>query len=168
MIYLFIILFIIYYINYRHHHHHHHLLSPCFTRVGIRIALRHSTRSCAHSFTRSLFFISLFTTPSHVCSGLPLPSFTSLSQPHTFLTSSSCSLLLTCPNHLSLLWANLSSMLSTPTLALTYSFLTVSLLVTPHIILNIFISATLSFCSWLFLIAQHSDEYIIAGLTTVQ
>src|ERR1700761_1378426 len=34
-------------------------------------------------------------------------------------------------------------------------------------ILNIFISATLSFCSCLFFIAQHSDEYIIAGLTTV-
>ncbi|KAK7086884.1 hypothetical protein SK128_003007 [Halocaridina rubra] len=47
------------------------------------------------------------------------------------------------------------------------SFLILSLLVTPHIHLNILISATSSFFSCVFFIAHVSAPYIIAGLTTV-
>src|SRR6201996_4880810 len=149
------------------HHHHHHLRSPCLTRVGIRIALFHSSLSHAISSVKPCSFRSLLTTASHVCSGLPLPSFTSLSILHTFFTTSPSPFLITCPKYRNLHCASLSSILSTPRLPLIYSFLTLSLFVTPHIILSIFISVTFTFCSWLFFRAQHSAEYSITGLTTV-
>ncbi|KAK7028187.1 hypothetical protein SK128_016691, partial [Halocaridina rubra] len=47
------------------------------------------------------------------------------------------------------------------------SFLILSLLVTPHIHLNILISATSSFFSCVFFIAHVSAPYIIAGLPSV-
>ena len=46
------------------------------------------------------------------------------------------------------------------------SFLTLSILVTPHIHLNIIISATCKRFSSIFFTAQHSDSYITTGLIT--
>ena len=46
-------------------------------------------------------------------------------------------------------------------------FLTLSIIVLPHIYLNIHISATLIFCVCCFLLAQHSVPYNKEGLTAV-
>ena len=72
------------------------------------------------------------------------------------------------PYHASLLLFNLSVTAATFRLPLTYSLRILSILVTPHIHLNIRISATCSLLSSTLLVAQHSDPYNRTGLMTVK
>src|SRR4029079_12418630 len=83
-------------LHHNHHHHHHPHLSPSLARVGIRIAALHSFLSLTISSHNPLSFISLFTTWFHVCSGLPLSSFSLFPLLQTLETTSSSCFLTTC------------------------------------------------------------------------
>ena len=73
---------------------------------------------------------------------------------------------MTCPYHLSLPSLIFIPNRSTLTVLLMYSFLILSLLVTPIANLNIFISATSISSTYFFVTATVSSLYTIAGLTT--
>src|SRR5215475_4572888 len=103
--------------------------------------------------------MSFSTVASHVFFRLPL-----LRQPLTFcfltvLTTSSSPFLFTCPYHLSLPSLIFCFIQLTPNPSLMYSFSILSFLVTPHLILKIFFSATPSMSSCFFDIDQHSVPY---------
>src|SRR4029078_852186 len=100
--------------DHHHHHHHHPHLSPSLARVGIRIATLQSFLSLSNSSDNPVSFISLFTTWSHVCSGLPLPSFSPLPLLQTLETTSSSCFLTTWPYHRSLFCASASLTLFSP------------------------------------------------------
>ncbi|MFS7919031.1 hypothetical protein Hanom_Chr03g00208141 [Helianthus anomalus] len=102
---------------------------------------------------------------SHVSLGLPLPLLPSTVRVSTTLTGVVVCLRFTCPNHLNLPSLILSDILATPNLSLKTSFLIRSNLVCPHIHLSILISATSILHAYVFLIAQQSVPYSIAGLT---
>lgn len=81
------------------------------------------------------------------------------------LTGAFIDLLLICPNHLNRLSLILSSTM--PNLARIFSLLILSFLVLPHVYCNICVSATLIFCSFCFLVAQHSLQYNKPGRNVV-
>ncbi|KAJ0432876.1 hypothetical protein HanIR_Chr17g0864071 [Helianthus annuus] len=101
---------------------------------------------------------------SQVSLGLPLLLLPSTQRVSTTLTVAVNGLLFTCPNHLNLPSLILLDILATPSLSLKTSFLIRSNLVCPHI-RNILISATSILRVCVFLIAQQSVQYKIAGLT---
>ncbi|MFS7908426.1 hypothetical protein Hanom_Chr01g00083021 [Helianthus anomalus] len=103
---------------------------------------------------------------SHVSLGLPLSHLPSTVIVSTTLTGVVVCLRFTCPNHRNLPSLILSDILATPNLPLKTSFLIRSNLVCPHIHLSILIYATSILRACVFLIAQHSVPYSIAGLTT--
>ncbi|KAJ0898256.1 hypothetical protein HanRHA438_Chr08g0354791 [Helianthus annuus] len=103
---------------------------------------------------------------SHVSLGLPLPLLPSTVRVSTTLTGAVISLHFTCPNHLNLPSLIFSDILATPNLSLKTLFLIRSNLVCPHIHHSILISATSILRACVFLIAQQSVPYSIAGLTT--
>src|SRR5678815_1155100 len=77
----------------------------------------------------------------HLFRGLPLGLTPSGLHLHLLLATLSSCILSRCPHHLSLAASTLFIMGFTPTLSLTVSFLTLSLLVFPITVLNTFISA---------------------------
>ena len=78
------------------------------------------------------------------------------------------SILVTCQNNASLLFLILSiSVISCPSFFLVISFRILSLLDLPSILRSQLISATSIFLSSSFLKHQHSDPYIITGMTNV-
>src|ERR1043165_6673915 len=104
---------------------------------------------------------------SQVNLGLPLFLLPSTTHASTALTGAVVHLLFTCQNHLNLPSFILSDILATPNLSLKTSFLIRSILVCPPIHLSILISATSILRACVFLIAQHSVPYNIAGLIAV-
>ncbi|KAF7644146.1 hypothetical protein LDENG_00020260, partial [Lucifuga dentata] len=111
--------------------------------------------------------MSSFTTSINLLFGLPLGLLPGSSNLSILLPICSLSLLCTCPNHLSLASLTLSPKHLTCAVPLMYSFLILSILVTPKENLSILVSATSSSASCLFLSATVSKPYNIAGLTTV-
>src|SRR6218665_205640 len=78
------------------------------------------------------------------------------------------SILVTCPNHVSLLFSDLSTNVTCcPSSFLVTSFRILSLLDLPSILRSQLISATSILLSSSFLMHQHSDPYIITGMTNV-
>ena len=112
------------------------------------------------------FLISSFTTSKNLLFGLPFFLFPGNSISIIFLPTYSCSLLMTCPYHLSLLSLIFIPNRSTLTVLLMYSFLIMSFLVIPIANLNIFISATSISSTCFFVTATVSSPYTIAGITT--
>src|SRR6218665_401732 len=123
--------------------------------------------------TASLMFVpcairSSCTLSIHFFGCLPL-----LLVPSTFpYSATTCSLfpsiLVTCPNHVSLLFLILSTNVTCcPSSFLVTSFHILSLLDFPSILRSQLISATSILLSSSFLRHQHSDPYIITGMTNV-
>ncbi|KAF7648307.1 hypothetical protein LDENG_00159280, partial [Lucifuga dentata] len=127
----------------------------------------HLTLSSASSSLTPTNFMSSFTTSINLLFGLPLGLLPGSSNLSILLPICSLSLLCTCPNHLSLASLTLSPKHLTCAVPLMYSFLILSILVTPKENLSILVSATSSSASCLFLSATVSKPYNIAGLTTV-
>ncbi|KAF7663340.1 hypothetical protein LDENG_00211810, partial [Lucifuga dentata] len=132
-----------------------------------RIICLHLTLSSASSSLTPTNFMSSFTTSINLLFGLPLGLLPGSSNLSILLPICSLSLLCTCPNHLSLASLTLSPKHLTCAVPLMYSFLILSILVTPKENLSILVSATSSSASCLFLSATVSKPYNIAGLTTV-
>uniref|UniRef100_A0A8C4N0J5 Uncharacterized protein n=1 Tax=Eptatretus burgeri TaxID=7764 RepID=A0A8C4N0J5_EPTBU len=99
--------------------------------------------------------------------GLPLLLLPGGSIFNILLPIYSVSLLCTCPNHLNLASLTLSPNHPTCAVPLIYSFLILSILVTPNENRSIFNSATSSSASCLIVSATVSKPYNIAGLTTI-
>src|ERR1043165_1402295 len=119
-----------------------------------------SAKSVPFSLRSSLMLsIQVFLCLPLLCSPLTCPcsaAFGSLSPP----------ILLTCPNHLSLLFLIFSTIVSSaPSSSLVFSFLIFSLLLLPIILLSHPISATSSLRSSSFFRHQHSDPYSSTGST---
>ncbi|MFS7917735.1 hypothetical protein Hanom_Chr03g00192681 [Helianthus anomalus] len=102
---------------------------------------------------------------SHVNLGPPLLLFPSTMRISTVLTGAVVGLLFTCPNHRNLPSFILPDILVTPNFSLKTSFLIWSNLVYPYIHLGLLISAISILRAYVFLIAQQSIPYNIAGLT---
>src|SRR6218665_1867891 len=109
---------------------------------------------------------SSFTLSIHFFVCLPLLLVPSTS-PYSATTGSLFpSILVTCPNHVSLLFLILSTKVTCcPSSFLVTSFRIVSLLDLPSILRSQLISATNILLSSSFLKHQHSDPYIITGMT---
>merc|ERR1711888_81068 len=115
--------------------------------------------SCSHA---------LLTPSLHLKGGLPLPLLPSTTDTYTLFVILSFPIRSTCPNHFNTFRSTLLLNFSdTPTLSLTTSFRTLSILVTPHILLRHFISATSSFSLSSTFRPQDSDPYITVGTTTL-
>ena len=112
------------------------------------------------------FPISTFATSKNLVFVLPLFLFSDNSISITLFRTYSWSLLMACPYHLSLPSLIFISNCSTLTVPLMYSFLILSLLITPIANVNIFISATSISSTYFFVTATISSQYTIAGLTT--
>ncbi|MFS7959607.1 hypothetical protein Hanom_Chr08g00693051 [Helianthus anomalus] len=97
-------------------------------------------------------------------SRVSLPLLPSTMRFSTTLTCVVVCLRFTCPNHLNLSSLILSDILATPNHSLKTTFLIRSNIVFPHIHLSILIFATSILCACVFLIAQQSVPYSIAGL----
>ena len=106
-----------------------------------------------------------FTTTRNLLFGLPLFLFPGNSISIIFLPPYSCSLLMTCPYHLTLPSLIFILNRSTLTVLLMYSFLILSFLVTPIANLSILISATSISSTCFFVTSTVSSPYTIAGLT---
>ncbi|KAF7650345.1 hypothetical protein LDENG_00127500, partial [Lucifuga dentata] len=132
-----------------------------------RIICLHLTLSSASSSLTPTNFMSSFTTSINLLFGLPLGLLPGSSNLSILLPICSLSLLCTCPNHLSLASLTLSPKHLTCAVPLMYSFLILSIFVTPKENLSILVSTTSSSASCLFLSATVSKPYNIAGLTTV-
>src|SRR6218665_36201 len=123
--------------------------------------------------TASLMFIpfavrSSFTLSVHFFSCLPLLLVTSTSPYSATIVSLFPSILFTCPNHVSLLFLILSANVTyCPSSFLVTSFRILSLLDLPSILRSQLISATSILLSTSFLRHQHSDPYIITGMTNI-
>src|SRR6218665_39695 len=123
--------------------------------------------------TASLMFIpcairSSFTLSIHFFGCLPLLLVPSTC-PYSATTGSLFpSILVTCPNHVILLFLILSTnMTCCPSSFLVTSFRILSLLDLPSILRSQLISATSILLSSSFLRHQHSDPYILTGMTNV-
>ncbi|XP_068170159.1 MTOR-associated protein MEAK7 isoform X1 [Antennarius striatus] len=127
----------------------------------------HLTLSSASSYLTPTTFKSSLTTSINLLFGLLLGLLPGSSKLSILLPIYSLSPLWTCPNHLSLASLTLSPKPLTCAVPLMYSFLILSFLVTPRENLSIFISATSSSVSCLFLSDTVSGPNNIAGLTTV-
>src|SRR6218665_1310127 len=116
------------------------------------------------SFLVPLGLISHYLSTSCVCLPLLLVPSTS---PYSATTGSLFpSILVTCPNHVSLLFLILSTKVTCcPSSFLVTSFRIMSLLDLPSILRSQLISATSILLSSSFLKHQHSDPYIITGMT---
>merc|ERR1712074_311989 len=113
--------------------------------VNLLHASRSKHTSLAASKPISLSAHALLTPSLHLKGGLPLPLSPSTSDASPLLVILSLPIRSTCPNHFNTFRSTLPLNFSgTPTLSLTTSFLTLSILVTPHILLRHFISATSS------------------------
>ena len=141
-------------------------LFPLQVGSPVRIAILHLLLSSASFSVTPTTAISSLTQSFHLLLGLPLflfPTTISITRLPTYVSS----LLITCPNHLSLASRSLSLSFSIFSRLLTSSFRILFLLVTPKENLSIFIS-TLSICfSWLFVTATVSIPYSIVGLTII-
>ena len=113
-----------------------------------------------------MIFISFRRQSIHLNLGLSLLLFAGGIASSVRLHTLCCSLLFTCPYHLSWDVLHLTLMASTSTLSNKSSFLTWSILVKPHAHLHIFISATCSFFTWLLVTGTVSMTYNMAGCTT--
>src|SRR6218665_2562600 len=111
---------------------------------------------------------SSFTLSIHFFGCLPL-FLVSCTYPYSATAGSLLpSILVTCPNHVSLLFLILSiSVISCPSSFLVISFRILSLLDLRSILRSQLISATSILISSSFLRHQHSDPYIITGMTNV-
>src|SRR5215469_9547675 len=137
--------------------------------VGQWVIDLHLVRSFHHSSlkTLSLFFVLLsmssFIWSSYHLLGLPLgllPSpFSSIADLGILVSSN----LLTCPNHLSLFCSICSLSSSIPVLFLISSFLILSLLVLPSMLLRNFISAACILFASFSVIVHVSDAYVRIG-----
>ena len=110
--------------------------------------------------------ISPFSTSKNLLLGLPLLVLPGNSIFIIFLATYSCSLLMTCPYHLSLPSLIFIPSRSTLTVPLMYSFLILSFLVIPMANFNIFVSATSNSSTCFFVTAIVSSPYTIVGITT--
>ena len=141
-------------------------LFPLHVGSPVRIAILHLLLSSASFSVTPTTAISSLTQSFHLLLGLPLflfPTTISITRFPTYVSS----LLITCPNHLSLASHSLSLSFSTFSRLLTSSFRILFLLVTPKENLSIFIS-TRSICfSWLFVTATVSIPYSIVGLIII-
>ncbi|KAF7645082.1 hypothetical protein LDENG_00210390 [Lucifuga dentata] len=124
-----------------------------------RIICLHLTLSSASSSLTPTNFMSSFTTSINLLFGLPLGLLPGSSNLSILLPICSLSLLCTCPNHLSLASLTLSPKHLTCAVPLMYSFLILSILVTPKENLSILVSATSSSASCLFLSANADSIY---------
>ena len=120
--------------------------------------------SASSSFT-STSAMSSFTTSINLLFGLPRFLFPGNSIFSILLPIYPSSFLSTCPYHLSLASRVFSPNRPTCAVPLMYSFLILSILVTPNENRNIFNSATSISASCLFVSATVSNPYNIAGLT---
>src|SRR6218665_352254 len=110
---------------------------------------------------------SSFTLSTHFFGCLPLLLVPSTC-PYSATTGSLFPSILTCPNHVSLLFLILSTNVTCcPSSFLVTSFRILSLLNIPSILRSQLISATSILLSSSFLRHQHSDPYIITGMTNV-
>src|SRR6218665_2915785 len=123
--------------------------------------------------TASLMFIpcavrSSFTLSIHFFGCLPLLLVPSTCWYSATTSSLFPSILVTCPNHVSLLFLILSiNVTCCPSSFLVTSFRILSLLDLPSILRSLLISATSILLSSSFLRHQHSDPYIITRMTNV-
>ncbi|XP_068182162.1 mitogen-activated protein kinase kinase kinase kinase 4 isoform X5 [Antennarius striatus] len=118
----------------------------------------HLTLSSASSSLTPATSMSSFITSINLLFGLPLGLLPGSSKLSILLPIYSLSLLWTCPNHLSLASLTLSPKPLTFAVPLMYSFLILSILVTPRENLSIFICATSSSVSCLFLSEKKNAE----------
>nr|XP_057943069.1 uncharacterized protein LOC131138282 isoform X1 [Doryrhamphus excisus] len=128
-----------------------------------QINLLHPTLSSTSVSLTPTTLMSSLTTSINVLFGLPLR----LLPGSILLPIYSLSVLWTCPNHLSLASLTLSPRPLACNVPLMYSFLIVSILVTPNENLSILISATSSSASCNFLSGTVSRPNNMADLTTV-
>ena len=138
-----------------------------YVESGTLINFLHSFLSSNVFFikTFNLYILSYHLYPCFLRS--PLHSFNLPLIRFTRRTGASVGLRRTWPNHrrrYSLLFYSIGV---TSILVRIFSFLTLSLLVLPHIQRSVRISATLIFWAWYFFIAQHSVSYNKAGLKAV-
>ena len=123
----------------------------------------HAARSYTSSPDSPFSLISSFTQSTHLFFGLPLLLLPCISIPITLFPTYSSSLLITCPYHRILhSWTFFEIVLP-----LIFSFLILSLLVTPHIHRNILIYTTSIFFSCAFFTFHVSAPFTIAGLTII-
>ena len=139
-----------------------------YIRSSTWILLLQTFLSATILSSNSSNFISFFITSIQVFFGLPLNFLPcSMSIFSTLLTDASIGLRPMWPNHHKRFSLILSPIGTTPTRLRISTFLTLSVLVLPHIHLNIHISTTLIFYVGCFLLVQHSVLYNKEGLTTV-
>ena len=122
--------------------------------------------SCASSGVIRSACISLWAPSIHLPRSLPLGLFPGTLMSPTALTSFS-SILCMCPYQRSLIYLTFPCMLLTPSSFLMSTLFTLSLNVTPFVLLNILISVFSRICSSFFLTVQHSAPYRSTGLMTV-
>ena len=122
--------------------------------------------SCASSGVISSVCISHRTPSIHILLGLPLGLFPGTLMSQTALTSFS-SILCMCPYQRGIISHTFSCMLLTLSAFLISTLFTLSLNVTPFILLNILISVFSRICSSFFLTVQHSAPHRSIGLMTV-
>ena len=134
---------------------------------AVRILDFQNVLSCASSGVIRSACISLRTPSTHLPLGLPLGLFPGTLMSPTALTSLCSSILCMCPYHSSLIYLTFSCMRLTPSSFLMSTLFTLSLNVTPFILLNILISVYLRIYSSFLLTVQHSAPYRSTGLMTV-
>ena len=144
-----------------------HLFSHVYVGSMFLTAFLYLARWYTSSSDSCLSLRFSFTQSIHLRFGLPLRLLPRTSISITLLPTYSSSLRFTWPNHCSVLSCIFLEISTTFVIPLIFSFLILSILVTPHIHLSIFILPTSNFFSCLFFNGHVSAPYIIAGLTTV-
>ena len=131
------------------------------------MVLLHAAMFVFLSSFRPTSAMSLLHASFHLRCGRPLLLFPGMSTFSILLTMCSSCILLTWPYHFSLFSVVFLEAFTTLVVPLMCSFRILSLLVSPHIHLSIPISFNYSRASCLLVVAQVSEPYNRAGLTTV-